>query len=365
MKRVTITSASVAFIAALAAACTGDLPSAAAPSDPAFARPSGPAPYTVLDVGALIGGNSSQANGVNDAGDVVGFYSSGGPLYPFALVSGAAVTLGGGAGLAWGMSNATPAFVAGSSSGGLPARWSLADPTQVTLLARTAAEVTAEAGGAAKGVNVSGDAVGFVGANAAMWLADGTRITIPNPAGYVKGEGRGIDDDGLAVFQFSVGSSEIADSRAFLRLASGALVELPPVGTDVTSFANDLSELSNGSVFVAGSTWSSALVSRSVRWTVDATTGQIVATTVVSSLVSHGLGVSDAGGIAGFVEDGDRSLRMYAYLWRGADLLKLNPPKGGKDARAWAMSRSGQYVAGHAIFSGLAGRAVRWTITAP
>jgi hypothetical protein len=365
MKRVTITSASVALIAALASACTGDLPSAAAPSDPNFARPSGPAPYTVLDVGALIGDVSSQANGVNDAGDVVGFYSSGGTYYPFALVSNAPVTLGGGPGLAWGMSNATPAFVAGSSSGGLPARWTLADPTQVTLLARTADEVTAGSGGAAKGVNDGGDAVGSVGANAALWLADGTRITIPNPTGFVRGEGRGIDDDGLAVFQFFAGSSETSDARAFLRLTSGALVALPPVGADVTSYANDVSELANGSVFVAGSTRSSALVSRSVRWTVDATTGQILATTVVSSLVSHGLGVSDVGGIAGFVEDGDRSLRLYAYLWRGADLVKLNPPKGGKDARAWAMSRSGQYVAGHAIFSGLAGRAVRWTIAAP
>lgn len=364
MKRPTITSAGVSLLAAVAIACSGDLPSAAPSADPNLAKGGGPAPYTVLDVGALLGGSSSEARGVNDAGDVVGIYSSGGPLYPFALASGAPVTLGGGPGWAWGISNGTPAFVAGSSAG-MPGRWSLADPTQVTLLARTADEVTAGSGGLAKGVNGAGDAVGFVGANAALWLADGTRLTIANPTGYVKGEGRGIDDDGLAVFQFSVGSSETADSRAFLRLASGALVELPPVGTDVTSFANDLSELSNGSVFVAGSTRSSALVSRSVRWTVDATTGQILATTVVSSLVSHGLGVSDAGGIAGFVEDGDRSLRMYAYLWRGADLLKLNPPKGGKDARAWAMSRSGQYVAGHAIFSGLAGRAVRWTITAP
>ena len=365
MKRLTITSTSVALLATLAAACTSDLPSAAARSDPALARASGPAPYTVLDVGALIGDVSSQANGVNDAGDMVGFYASGGAYYPFALVSGAPVTLGGGPGLAWGMSDATPAFVAGSSSGGLPARWSLAGPTPPTLLARTADEVTASSGGAAKGVNDGGDAVGYVGANAALWLADGTRITIPNPAGYVKGEGRGIDDAGLAVFQFSVGTSETADSRAFLRLASGTLVELPPVGTDVTSFANDIGEVTNGSVYVAGSTRSSALVSRSVRWTVNATTGQILATTVVSSLVSHGLGVSEAGGIAGFVEDGDRSLRLYAYLWRGTDLLKLNPPKGGKDARAWAMSRSGRYVAGHAIFSGLGGRAVRWTIAAP
>jgi uncharacterized membrane protein len=364
MKHLTITSAGVTLLAAIAIACSGDLPSAAPSADPNLAKGGGSAPYTVLDVGALLGGSSSEAHGVNDAGDVVGFYSTGGSFYPFALVSGAPVTLGGGSGWAWGISNGSPAFVAGNSAG-MPARWSLADPTQATLLARTAAEVTAGSGGLAKGVNGAGDAVGYVGSNAAMWLADGSRVTIANPTGYARGEGRGIDDDGLAVFQFFTGPSETSVARAFLRLTSGALVELPPEGADVTTFANDISELTNGQVYVAGSTQSNAQAARSVRWSVDATTGGILATTVVSSLVSHGLGVSDAGGIAGFVEDGDRSLRMYAYLWRGADLLKLNAPKGGKDAQAWAMSRSGQYVAGHAIFSGLASGAVRWTIAAP
>lgn len=364
MKRLTLTSAGVALIVGFGAACTGDSPGAAAPTDPTLAKGGGPAPYTVLDVGALLPGSSSQANGVNDAGDVAGFYDSGSAYRAFALVSGTPVTLGGGPGLAWGISNASPAFVVGSS-GGVPARWSLADPTQPTLLALTADEIEAEVGGQAKGVNSAGDAVGSVGANAAMWLADGTRLTIASPAGYVRGEGRGIDDGGLAVLQFFVSGSATADARGYVRLPSGALVELPPVGSDVSSFANDASEVVNGAVYVAGSTRSSALVSRSVRWTLDAASGAILATTVVSSLTSHGLGVSDAGGIAGFVEAGDRSLKMYAYLWRGADLLRLGPPKGGKDARAWAMSASGRYVAGQAIFSGLGNHAVRWTIAAP
>src|SRR5687768_14149404 len=349
MKRLTITSAGVALLA-LVGACSGELPSAAAPTDPELAKggPTASAGYTTLNVGALIpGSQSSQANGVNDAGDVVGSYSSGSTLYPFALVSGAAVPLGSGPGMAWGMSNGNPAFVVGSAAG-TPVRWSLAAPTQVTQLALT--------GGAAKGVNTGGVAVGYLGASAAMWLADGSHIAIPTPSGYTRGEGRGINDAGVAVFQFGVSASETAVNRAYVRLASGTSIELPPVGTDVTTYANDISEIVNGSVYVAGSTRASNLVSRSVRWTVDALSGAILATAVLSTTGSHGLGVSDAGGIAGFVDIS--SFRFSSYLWRGTSVLTLGPPKGGKDPRAWAMSRSGQYVAGQ-TFVGTASQAVR------
>lgn len=357
MKRLVTTSAGVALLAALAGACTGDVPSAAVPTDPALAR--APVGYTALDVGALLGAYSSEAKGVNDAGDVAGFYCCAPGNRAFALISGAPVTLGGGPGSAWGMSNT---FVAGTADG-LPSRWSLADPTQLTLLPRTAAEVTAGAGGAAKGVNDAGDAVGLVGASPAMWLADGTRIPIAFPAGYARGEGRGIDDAGLAVFQFTVsgGNSETSVNRGYLRLTSGATVELPPEGTDVTTYANDISEVVNGVVQIAGSTRSSDLVSRSVRWTVDATSGQILATSVLPRTGSHGLGVSDAGGVAGFI---DRRQGFESYLWRGAEVLKLAAPKGGSSPRAWAMSRSGEHVAGLASF-GQGSRAVRWTIAQP
>jgi hypothetical protein len=359
MKRLTLSSAAVALVAIIGGACTADIPSAAPPTDPALAR-GGPsaAAYTVLDVGALLPGSPSEGRGVNDAGDVVGFYRSGGPSYPFALVAGSAVTLGGGPGSAWGISNGSPAYVAGSSNS-LPARWSLADPTQPTLLPLAAGE----SGGQAKGVNDAGDAVGSVAGSAAMWLADGTRIPIATPAGYAQGEGRGINNGGLAIFQFTVagGNSELAVSRAYLRLASGATIELLPDGSDVTSYANDISEVTNGLVYVAGSTRSSALASRAVRWTVDAATGAIVATDVLATVGGHGLGVSDAGGIAGFILN-DRSLREDAFLWRGTNVLKLAPPKGTNNAEAWALSPSGRYVAG---FVRSSGRAVRWAIVTP
>ena len=355
MKRLIITRAGGALLA-LVGACTGEIPSVAAPTDPELAKggPTASAQYTALDVGALIpGSQSSQASGVNDAGDVVGSYVSGTTAYPFALVSGAAVPLGSGPGIAWGVSNGNPAFVAGSAAG-LPVRWSLDAPVQVTQLALT--------GGSAKGVNSSGATVGILGANAAMWLADGTHVPIASPAGYTRGEGRGINDAGLAVFQFAVSASETAVNRAYLRLASGSAIELPPVGSDVTTYANDISEVVNGAVYVAGSSRAADLVSRSVRWTVDAQSGVILATDVLPTTASHGLAASDAGGIAGFVDLS--SFRFSSYLWRGTNVLTLGPPKGGKDPRAWAMSRSGRYVAGQA-YAGTTSQAVRWTITTP
>ncbi|HKH90761.1 MAG TPA: hypothetical protein VKA54_03095 [Gemmatimonadaceae bacterium] len=356
MKRLSTTSASVALVA-LAAACAGDVPSAAVPTDAALAK-GGPsaAAYTVLDVGAVLPGTSSEARGVNDVGVVVGFYFSGSSSYPFALVAGTPVTLGGGSGWALGISNGSPTYVVGYANSGKPVRWSLADPTQATVLPLEAGETS----GIAKGVNDAGDVVGSVGPDAAMWLADGTRIPIATPAGFGRGEGRGINNGGLAIFQFAVAGaySESADGRAYLRLASGATIELPPDGSDVTTYVNDISEVINGLVYVAGSTRSSALASRAVRWTVDAATGGIVATQILATIGGHGLGVSDAGGIAGFFDE----QRIESFLWRGTNVLKLAPPKGTRDARAWAFSRSGRYVAGYAHS---AGRALRWTITTP
>jgi hypothetical protein len=275
--------------------------------------------------------------------------------------SGSVVTM---PGFAYGISNGSPAYVVGNV-GNAPARWSVADPTQPLLLALTAAEVTAASFGAARGVNDAGAAVGNVGPNPAMWTADGARISDPIaiPAGYERGEGRGIDDDGLAIFQFFVpGGNNASGHRAYLRLASGTAIELPPEGTDVTTYANDISEVTGGVVHIAGSTRSSDLVSRSVRWTVNAASGAIIATAVLPTAGSHGLGASDAGGIAGFI---DRSQGFESYLWRGTEVLKLGAPKGGSSPRAWAISPSGRFVAGQATFRGLGGRAVRWTITAP
>src|SRR5215204_4291902 len=64
--------------------------------------------------------------------------------------------------------------------------------------------------GAALGVNDAGDAVGRAGNSAAMWSTEGDRTTVPAPGGqgFVRGEGRDLNNAGHAVFVFFIPSAE-------------------------------------------------------------------------------------------------------------------------------------------------------------
>ena len=372
MNRFAIGYPILALAISLGAGCAPDEPSVTAPVESVLARGKpGSAAYTSTDVGALLGANSSQANGVNDAGDVVGFSSqlSG----AFAILNGVATTLPGVSANAKAISNGSPQYVvgwAGSMSSG-PVRWTIVNgapsaPENLALLSN-------EVGGTALGVNDAGAAVGAafdtagLGQRAAMWSDAGVRTTVEPPAGrgFVNGEGRDIDNAGHAVFVFFLaGSVEEAPARGFLRLASGNLVELLPLAGDVTTYANGLSEVQNNTVYIAGTSRTSQFVFRAVRWTVDVTTGAILATEVRAEN-SHALAVSTDGATAGFLEsNAARTPRFTAFLWRGNNLLTLNPPKGARDGRAWAVSASGEFVAGDAAV-GLSRTAILWTIISP
>lgn len=348
-----------AAVLILAGACATDVPTAAPSTDPVLARAA--AEYTSIDIGAQLGNYSSHAKGVNDAGDVAGYSCCGAGSGAFARVAGSMNSLSGEGSAALAISNGSPLYVAGyTGSPSQPVRWSIGASTETTFLPLLPDETF----GAARGVNDLGDAVGNAGNQAAIWSGAGVRTTVPTPVGYVKGEGRGINNAGHAVFVFTAAGPEGSVARGYLRLATGELTELPPLSGDVTTYANDLSEVADGSVYVAGTSRTGPYVFRSVRWNVDVTTGQILTTTVRNEM-SHGLAVSNAGGVAGFLEtNAERTPRFNAYLWRGTGLLKLNPPGSGKDGRAWAASQSGQFVAGEAIF-GLSRHAVLWTILSP
>jgi len=348
--------------ASIAAGCAPERPMAATPpTDASFARPSTTPAYTATDIGALFDGRS-QANGVNDAGEVVGELSSAAGFQAFAIIAGVPTLLPGD-GRASGISNSTPRYIVGFS--GAPSRpvlWTVTGGTSSgpTLLAVLADETSGEA----LGVNDAGAAVGRAGPRAAMWSVTGVRTSVPPPGGlgFVRGEGRDINNAGHAVFVFFDGTSELAAARGYVRLASGQLVELPPLPGDVTTFANNLSEVVNNVVYVAGTTQAGQSVFRGVRWTVDVTTGAILGTEVRSEN-AHALDVSNAGATVGFL-DAARSLKTSAFLWRGSELLSLKPPKGGNNAHAWAMSPSGAFVVGDAVF-GTTRHAVLWTILAP
>jgi len=357
MRRLCIGSFHLACAASISA-CGPELPSATPPTDAAFARPT-PA-YTASDIGAQFEG-SSQANGVNDAGEVVGGIP--GPVFQaFAIIGGAATMLPGSNGDASGISNSSPRYVVGrAGSSSQPVRWTIvgSTPSEPTVLPILGDETF----GTALGVNDAGAAVGWADSRAAMWSAAGERTSVPAPVGFVRGEGRDINNAGLAVFVFFDGPTEIAVARGYVRLASGQLVELPPQPGDITTYANNLSEVVDNAVYVAGTTRAGQSVFRGVRWTVNVTTGAIVATDVRPEN-AHALDVSNSGATAGFLDAGNSSLKTSGFLWRGSEFLSLKPPRGGNNGHAWAISPSGAFVVGDAVFR-LSRHAVLWTIATP
>ena len=357
MKFLTRTLLGLVAAGVIAGGCSSDLPTATTPEGHVAAKGgNGSTGYTSVNLGTLLGNYSSSATAVNDAGDVVGTSDAG----AFAIVAGAVVTLPGNAFFANGISNGNPLYVAGSAQG-QPVRWSIANGVASQPMALQPGSASF---GVADGVNDAGSAVGNAGPQAAIWDVDGNLIVSLLPDGFVRGEGRGINNAGHAVFVFMTSGPQWSSARAHLRLASGDLVELAPLSGDVTSYANDISEVSNNSVYVAGTTRTSPYVFRSVRWTVDVTTGEITDTQVRAEN-SHALGVSNAGNVAGFLETNpERTPKFNAFLWRGSELLRLSPPKGGKDGHGWAMSANGTFIAGDAFF-GVSRRAVRWAISAP
>jgi hypothetical protein len=359
------TSGSMLFLAL--AACGPDAPTAASPAAlpdaPQLAR-AAPA-FTVADLGS-IDGDDTRANGVNDAGDVAIATCCGAGSGAVARVGGAVISLAEG-GSAQDISNGAAPYVVGFvGAPSQPVRWTVGAVVQTTLLTLADGDTY----GAAYGVNDVGDAAGLAGnelsRDATLWLA-GVPTEVPAPTGMSRGEARAINNTGHAAIVFFAGGTSTYGARGYLRLPSGELTLLPPDGTDITSYANDVSDpTSDGVVYVAGTTLATGPYDgRAVRWTVDATTGAIL-TTEIRPETSHGTAVSDAGGVAGFLEsNADRAnARTTAFLWRGTSLLKLAPPKGGKNGVAWSVSSSGAHLAGAAIV-GSGQHALRWTIESP
>ena len=366
MKRHNVPAISILALSVFALACTRDVSTELTSPDPAFAKGgNSSSPYTVTDLGVLTGDNSSRANAVNDSGVVVG-YSLGVESRAFALLNGDMTALPGNRANALAISNGSTAYVAGwavdislplAQQNSRPALWTIASgtPSGPVFL-----DISAAAFGAALGVNDAGAAVGHASNRAAMWDAGGILSLIDAPTGFTSGEGRDINSDGLAIFVFSHADSLWPNGivAGYLRLVSGDLIFLPPVGTDVVSYANSISETETGVVYIAGSSYATPSDPRAVRWAVNSTTGAIL-NTEVRPEISHATAIGDARAAAGFLEGPTNSLKSTAFLWTGSDFLSLKTPKGMKDGKAWGMSRSGEFVAGEAI-SRLSRRAILW-----
>ena len=180
--------------------------------------------------------------------------------------------------LGGGISNGNPVYVAGHVGLGnfnVPARWSLADPTQPTYLPLAAGETF----GFAKGVNDAGDAVGSVNYNAAMWLADGTRIPIAAPAGFEteRAEASTTPDSPCSSSARRHRTAAICasrrarSSRCHLGHRRGQLCQRPQRGRERSRLRRRQHSFERAGL-------------RAVRWTVDAATGAIVATDVLGTI---------------------------------------------------------------------------------
>ena len=344
-----------------ATACGRDLPTGASASgsEVTFARQT--ASYSVRLISLLSGDQENRAYGVNDAGEVVGtsidFATE---FHAYVLIGGVVTQLAGTSAQARAISNGSTRFVVGQSSF-TPSRWTIVgnSPGGPVLLALGTATR-----GSALGVNDAGDAVGVAGTTGAVWDAAGNLTLVATPSGFVNGEGRDIDNAGNAVFVFTRPEAgwEGGAAIGYLRTAAGQMIPLPPLGGDVVSYANGLGPAGGNLVRVAGSSYSAPSISRAVRWTVDVSTGNIV-TTEVRNEQSHALALADDGTAAGFTQGALNSLKSNAFRWQGGTLLNLNPPKGAKMGKAWAISPNGRYIAGESMLQSR--RATLWTFPAP
>lgn len=351
------TRPAVAFFAflVLSGCSTTDAPQGALPTEPALAKGGGSGTSQYTSASLELTGYESIAKAVNDAGDIAG-HSPCCPQVAFARVGGV-LTVFDPNSAAFGINGSTPVLVAGVAAG-QPVLWSFGTTVQQLTLALLPGHTT----GKAIGVNDVGQAVGSSGSRAVLWSPGGVPTEVGGIDSFVYGEGRGINEAGHAVFVFFTNPNGQA-ARSAVRFASGELVELPPQSGDIKAYVNDISEVStNGMMFVAGTTVTAEGVFRAVRWTLDVATKAIVATTVRTEN-GHGLTVSDAGALAGFLEN-TRALKFEAFLLRGTSLLKLTPPNRAANGMVWGGSRSGRYVVGEAMHQ-FRKNAVIWTITTP
>ena len=187
-----------------------------------------------------------------------------------------------------------------------------------------------------------------------------TRTDIPLPEDYSWGSAEDVNDQGIVVgVKVTSGGVE----TAYLRLANGDVVDLPPATDDVASVASAVSNVLSGNiVHVAGSTITDPNGFRSghgIRWTVNLGTRAVVSQ-VLSQAGAEG--VNDAGDVAGTTNSTSRNGRtskQLATLWRAGAYVSLKAPKGGTDSASHGQSQD--YVVGESTVGG-ARVATRWAV---
>jgi len=356
----------LAVATVLAAACAPDLPTEATPGVLAARgnHPSGPS-FVGQDLGVLPGDNQSSGFGVNNAGLVVGQSADGNGAIRAFYWDGSLhqLTTAGSRGAAYAISSGATAYAVGYEQApgqrNRAAVWTLpsAVPTFLESVASNAI-----------GVNDAGTVVGtycFSGCggpdeifHGAIWvLGGGSRTDIEPLPGNTFAYASDINNNGIVVGG-SYGPGP-ADRRGYLRMADGALIALPPLSNFVQSDAEAVSDVDGGQVHVAGSSRDESGATRAVRWTVNSSTGQIVATIALDQLWAAG--VNFAGDVAG---TGGSNSTSAATLWRNDVYIALKAPKGGSGSASRSLARgagSPTYVSGETRMKNWP-RAIRWVI---
>lgn len=339
------------------------------PTGPSLARGKPPAAPSVVgqDLGVLPGDNQTAGFGVNDAGRVVGQSANGiGNLRAF-YWNGTLqnLTTPGSRGAAYAISSGATEYAVGYEH--LPGQENRAVAWTLPSLVPAVLDAV---GSNAYGVNDAGAVVGtycfsgcggsVTGWHGAIWVVGTSgRTDIPPLPGYSYSYATDINNNGLVV---GASSGPLATREmAYLRLADGTLIALPPLAGFANSTAEAISDIAGGQVYVAGFSRGDAIGSAtsSMRWTVNATSGQIVET--VAPDQRYGVGVNLAGDVAG---SGGSPSNPAATLWRGGSYIALKAPKGGSGSFARGLARSGgspTYAVGETSIKNWP-RALRWVI---
>lgn len=335
--------------------------------DAAAVKPAGGAvSYAGQNLGVLLGDRGSRAWDVNDQGSVVGesygdltraFYWNSGTMSDIStpqVDESKALAISGGAteyAVGW---ERTLINNVGVSHAMI---W-IAPPS-------IAAQLDAQDHCQAHGINDAGTkAVGYCpGTAGVIWELGGTtypRTDIALPSDKDWGWAEDINNEGIVVGFVSATGTGV--QTAYLRLADGSLINLPPDGSDLQSLAHAVSNTQPGDiVYVAGSTHADLDFSmgRGIRWRVNL--GSRTVTGVVLNQ-AWAEGVNDAGDVAGTTNStskGGTTIKQLATLWRAGVYFSLKAPKGGSDSTSRGQSQS--YVVGE---SNVGGKwvATRWKV---
>ena len=321
-----------------------------------------PAPaYVAADLGILPGDHEGYAWAVSNSGNVVvqsiNYPANGGPGTARWYVKTGSSIWGLDSGIIRAISSGSPTYVMTSTPRGYLHTFSAASGFSAPLILGPINEHTGNAG-AVNDLGVSAGAVGWYdgtqGVNeAAVWNADGTGFSIPNPGSFAYGEARDINNSGDIAIEYN-GRSVIPD-RGYLRTADGTMIEFLPLAGHRSTYVRGVSERINGKIYVAGISDDDNGRYSTVRWAVDAVNGGITAE--IGQAQSYSMAMADDGAIVGVISGASTS----GFIWkRGSTTTSLKPPKGSGSGRVWGVSGDGRHIAGDAKF-GSYRRPVLWT----